>query len=239
MNIPDYEQWVAAGRPWHPCAPVEFLAAACRKHGVGYGILGDHRHETADPPEDHEPFSQTPWPNRQPYPFVFAIDIYTTDVRVARRMIAAKESGRLPCLKYMNFTNEHGQVEHISWQPAEAIHASSDAGHIHGSIRTDHVACSHAAGFDPFVDTTSVPPTQSEEIDVASWVTVQKGSKGGPASIAQGLLIGHGYTIGSKNGLPDGDFGDQSEASTVRFQRARGIKDDGIFGPVTVAEALH
>lgn len=88
---------------------------------------------------------------------------------------------------------------------------------------------------------TPVPPTpiQMGNVDMAQWRTVQRGSTGDQVRIAQGLLIGHGYAVGSVNGFPDGSFGPTTEASTKAFQQSRGIKVDGIFGPVTAGQALH
>lgn len=158
MTVTNYSQWSAAGKPWQAANPCLALANTCETHGVGYGIIGDQSHLTASTPEDHCPYSHTPWPGTQPYDFVNAVDLSTTDPAVARRIIAAKRSGRLPCLKYINWTDENGSCWHTSWEPNEATVPSTDRGHIHCSVRTDHTSCNHADGFDPFV---------AEEDDVA------------------------------------------------------------------------
>lgn len=152
MTVTNYAQWEADGAPWRAANPCLAIASACTAHGVGYGIIGDvATHLNVLFPEDHAPYSHTPWPGSQPYPFVLATDLYTTETQVAHNIIAAKLSGRLPCLKYINWTDEHGDCWHTSWQPTEVTVTSTDRGHIHCSIRTDHTVCNHATGFDPFV----------------------------------------------------------------------------------------
>ncbi|GAA5197680.1 hypothetical protein GCM10023322_69460 [Rugosimonospora acidiphila] len=154
-TVTTYQQWLADGSPWKPSNPSAALALACKAHGTVYGIIGDvTTHLKAKPPEDHCPYSATPWPVAQPYPYVLAIDIMTTSPVVAQRIIAAKRAGRLPCLKYINWTDADGRCWHTSWQASEATKTSTDTGHIHCSWRSDHVTCAHATGFDPFVNQT-------------------------------------------------------------------------------------
>ena len=151
--VTTYQQWLAGGSPWTASSPSLAIAAACKAHGVAYGIIGNvETHLKAQPPEDHCPYSATPWLGMQPYPYVLAVDLMTTDVRVAQRFIAAKRGGRLPCLKYINWTDAGSRCWHTSWQPTEVTHPSSDTGHIHCSWRADHATCNHAKGFDPFID---------------------------------------------------------------------------------------
>jgi hypothetical protein len=158
--VTNYPQWLADGSPWNASTPSLALAAAARTHRTAYGIIGDvETHLKAQPPEDHCPYSATPWPTTQPYPYVLAIDLMTTAPEVAQRLLAARRSGRLPCLKYINWTDAAGGCWHTSWQPAEATHASTDTGHIHCSWRSDHVTCDHATNFDPFIE-------QDPEVDM-------------------------------------------------------------------------
>jgi hypothetical protein len=149
--VATYQQWLAAGQPWRPSNPSSAMAAHCKAHGVAYGIIGAvDTHLDVSYPEDHAPYSRSPWPGPQPYPYVLAVDLMTVDPVVARRLIAAKRGGQLPCLKYINWTDANGNCWHTSWQPDEVTRASSDRGHIHCSWRTDHVLCYHAAAVDPF-----------------------------------------------------------------------------------------
>lgn len=236
MTVTDYTGWVADGQRWTASSPVTALAHAAAAHGVSFGIIGDHSHAVANPPEDHMPYSHTPWPGAQPYPYVLAIDLMTTNVAVANRIIAAKETGILPCLKYMNYTNAAGEVEHISWEPSENEHASSDAGHIHLSFRTDHVMCTHANGFDPFVDGSTGPtaPTMTGDDMLTHWPTIQQGSTGARVRVWQGILEGHGYVI-----TIDGDFGPDTDNKTRRFQTDKGITVDGQVGPQTLSMGIY
>jgi hypothetical protein len=160
MTVTTYQQWLGDGSPWRASAPAAAMAAYARAHGVGYGIIGAvDTHLDVSLPEDHAPYSHTPWPGVQPYPYVLAVDLYTTDPAVARRLIAAKRNGALPCLKYINWTDTNGQCWHTSWQPDEVTRTSTDRGHIHLSFRTDHTTCGHA-GFDPFIDGGDVEQTE-------------------------------------------------------------------------------
>lgn len=232
--VTTYAGWVADGKPWHPSNPAQAMANACERHGVTFGIIGNQDHLTADPPEDHTPYSHTPWPGAQPYPYVLAIDIMTTDPNVAQRIIAARESGAYPCVKYMNFTNAVGQVEHISWEPTESMVRSSDTGHIHLSFRTDHVLCGHT--FDPFISgpTPATPPMQMGDDMLTHWSSIQRGSNGSRVRVWQGLLKGHSYDVAI-----DGDFGPDTDAKTRRFQTDKGITVDGIVGPQSLSMAIY
>lgn len=71
------------------------------------------------------------------------------------------------------------------------------------------------------------------------WNTVRRGDKGTWVSRAQGLLLANGLAVGSRNGLPDGDFGPTTESSTRHLQQDHGITVDGVFGPHTLSVALY
>ena len=58
-----------------------------------------------------------------------------------------------------------------------------------------------------------------------------RGSRGETVRAAQLLLIGRGCSCG-KSGA-DGDFGPDTQAAALRFQRARGLAADGEIGPET------
>lgn len=231
MTVTDYAGWVADGQRWDASNPAQAMANACERHGITFGILGDHSHAVANPPEDHMPYSHTPWPGAQPYPYVLAIDLMTTDPGVAQRIIAAKQAGSFPCVKYMNFTNAAGQVEHISWEPNESEYHSSDTGHIHLSFRTDHVLCNHT--FDPFTVPTEPVTIIGDEM-LTHWTSIQQGSKGSRVSIWQGILKGHGYTLDV-----DGDFGPATNRVTRQFQTDKRITVDGVAGPQSLSMGIY
>ena len=63
--------------------------------------------------------------------------------------------------------------------------------------------------------------------------TLRRGDKGPYVKLAQTELIGKGFDCG-KTGA-DGDFGKNTEAAVKSFQKANGLKVDGIIGPQTWA----
>ncbi len=88
--------------------------------------------------------------------------------------------------------------------------------------------------------TTGQPtPPRGKDTILTHWQTVQAGSKGPFAKVAQGLLLAHGLSVGSKNGEPDGLFGPVSEKSTIQLQTMFHIKRDGVFGSQTLSVALY
>jgi hypothetical protein len=161
MAVTTYAGWVADGRPATPAQPIADMVAMFRAAGFTCGYAPDERHLRARPPEDHTPFSHTPWPGSQPYPRILALDLMPrvegdgkSLAPIAHRIIADKRAGRMAWVKYLNWTDEQGHVYHTKWQPDEVTTTSSDSGHLHISMRTDY-ATSHAAdGWNPFVATT-------------------------------------------------------------------------------------
>ncbi|MGP2435969.1 peptidoglycan-binding domain-containing protein [Streptomyces sp. JW3] len=61
--------------------------------------------------------------------------------------------------------------------------------------------------------------------------TISVGSTGNAVREAQCLLIFWGFSVGSTG--VDGQFGNNTRAGVVDFQRTCGISADGIVGPVT------
>lgn len=84
-----------------------------------------------------------------------------------------------------------------------------------------------------------VPPQPTGDDMTTHWNTVKRGSTGPAVKVAQGILIAHGLTVGSRTGLPDGDFGPTTEASTRSLQSTFGISVDGQFGPHTLSVGLY
>jgi len=166
MTVTTYAGWVADGKPAKPAQPIADMVAMFRRHGyAGTGYYPDDRHLRASPPEDHCPYSHTPWPGSQPYPSILALDFMPlvegdgkSLAPIARQIIADKRAGKAPWIKYLNWTDEQGHVWHTKWQPNEVTDASSDSGHIHISIRTDYVTSTAAAGWDPITGATMTDP---------------------------------------------------------------------------------
>lgn len=92
--------------------------------------------------------------------------------------------------------------------------------------------------------TNNVGPVFGGDGLVTHWVTVSQGSSGQAVRVAQGLLIARGYWVGSKDGLPDGQFGPACASSTRLLQSSYaathpGFPVDGIFGPRTACVAMY
>lgn len=180
MTVTTYLGWVNDGRPWKNCQPVNDFIATLRRHGYtgpGAGI-GDQSHLTANPPEDHCPYSHTPWPGTQPYPYVMAIDIMSGEgldiIDLGGRLFDDKSSlvpGTEP-LKYINWTDTDGNCFHDSWMPNHTRFNSTDRGHIHMSFRTDYVTSNRMAIYDPYGG--DVPLTDADAKLVADkvWATL-------------------------------------------------------------------
>jgi hypothetical protein len=60
------------------------------------------------------------------------------------------------------------------------------------------------------------------------------GMRGPLVQAWQNFLVGEGFDPGGANG----DFGDTTQAATAAFQRAQGLKDDGVVGQQTFARAM-
>jgi len=161
MAVTTYAGWVADGKPWDPAFPVDDLADCLRGYGYTVYILGNDDHAHALPPEDHMPYSHTPWPGRQPYPYVLACDIMPPPAgkglpslaQLGAQLHKDKQAGVPGALwiKYMNWepSGGNGPCYHDSWEPTFNRTRSTDRGHIHISGRTDFVTSHAAAGYDP------------------------------------------------------------------------------------------
>ena len=59
---------------------------------------------------------------------------------------------------------------------------------------------------------------------------LRRGSRGDAVAALQRMLVAAGFAVAA-----DGDFGPATEAAVRAFQRARGLGEDGIVGPATLA----
>lgn len=83
-------------------------------------------------------------------------------------------------------------------------------------------------------------PTWEDQL-VAQITTVKKGSTGQPVRNWQGVLVGYGHNLGTSGQFHDGidgTFGDITYSRTTEFQKAHGLKPDGVVGPLTWTAAL-
>lgn len=159
MIVTTYLGWARDAKPFKDCQPTLDLIATLRRYGyTGPGTgYPDERHQLADPPEDHTPYSHTPWPGAQPYPYGMAIDImpgHGIDVMDLGVRLVADRNRRIPGtepIKYINWTSPvTGQCWHSSWQPKFAQTPSTDRGHVHISFRTDFYTSKIMSQYDPF-----------------------------------------------------------------------------------------
>lgn len=79
-------------------------------------------------------------------------------------------------------------------------------------------------------------PTPQKDFIVTNWSTCYKGhATERQARTVQGLLLGWGYGVGSKDGKPDGSWGPVTDKSVRAFQKAHGLGVDGQVGPHTIS----
>ena len=84
-------------------------------------------------------------------------------------------------------------------------------------------------------------PTEDEEDPAPRFYELRlpylsRGATGEAVRAFQILLIGRGFACGPDGA--DGDFGANTESAARRFQRAHGLKADGIIGPDTASALL-
>ena len=202
MTVTTYQGWLADGKPFRNCVPLLNFIATLRLHGyTGPGSgLGDLSHLTASLPEDHCPYSHTPWPGAQPYPYILAIDIMPGQgldiIELGGRLFDDKSSnvaGTQP-IKYLNWTDSDGNVWHDSWMPNHTRFRSTDSGHIHMSFRTDLVTSTVMASYDPYGG-TDVTPEQATQLNAVFQGMYQGGGSWGDWVPASDVIAG------SNNGL--------------------------------------
>lgn len=122
------------------------------------------------------------------------------------------------------------------WAPGVAVRQVQNNVHVAGvAVDKDISAVSDWGQWAPGVPV--VPPTGGDSL-VTHWTTVKEGSSGQAVKNAQGLLIAHGYSVGSPGNQPDGSFGPMTDRSTRALQQAHGLSVDGEFGPHTASVAL-
>lgn len=218
MVVSNYDEWVADGSPWHAATPVESLAQVLKNYGYTVYILGDKRHLTANPPEDHTPYSHTPWPGSQPYPAVLAQDIMPGGAwnldELGAKIFADKQAGHpgLAGLKYMNWTDASGNCWHDKWTPDHQRSSSSDRGHIHLSWRTDYVNTN--TPYDPIAKVAQKGYVMDLSLNGLKLPTLHVGND--DSKMSGDHYVGRAQTL-------------------LNFVISAGLKVDGVYGPNTAA----
>lgn len=90
------------------------------------------------------------------------------------------------------------------------------------------------------VDLAAQEPQEGASLpkdDKILYPTIKRGNKGENVRILQQLLMERGYRL-PRYGA-DGDFGSETEAAVKAFQKANGLKVDGIAGPATWGKLLE
>lgn len=253
MTVTTYEGWLADGSPWHAAPCIAAARDTFSAHGYTVYTIGNHDHLTAEPPEDHTPYSHTPWPGSQPYPEVLALDIMPggpVDWRdLGVRIVGDKNAGKpgTEWIKYVNYTAPTGECIHASWEPHFVSTSSGDTGHIHISARTDLAGQADLHGWDPVAELLGQPsppdpfPPNETETAMQRWPRVWQGATGQRVRYVQALLNQHGASL-----TVDGAFGPLTDAAVRHFQSSHNVPNsvqpdgngDGVVGEFTLAALL-
>lgn len=105
------------------------------------------------------------------------------------------------------------------------------ARHIRGYAVPDYAAAADEA--DPV---QAEDPAQEDQAELEGLPVLEYGCRGWTVASAQGALIAHGFGCGPDGA--DGDFGFNTRAAAIRFQRSMGLEPDGKIGPLTWAALL-
>lgn len=184
MTTAAYDQWVAAGKPYTLCRPAHDLIVTLRTAGYTVYHYPDLAHLTADPPQDHTPYSATGWPVPSARWIGHAIDIMPAAglmplPQLAMRIIDAKNDGAPGAspVKYINWTDTAGKCWHYSWQPSFDGAPSTDRGHIHISFRSDMDESDviSRTGWNPLTGGTMTEITPHEVVNAIANGSTDKG----------------------------------------------------------------
>jgi hypothetical protein len=159
MASPKLAVWDKAGRPFKVAAPIVYVVNYCKRKAIpNLGTIGNTAHLTADPPEDHTPYSDTAWPKRLPLTvlvdgeryWVCAGDFANED-GLGDAILRDARAGLLPWLKYMNFAGR-------SYAYADGFKQSAPNSdqHLHLSTFDDADSLTYdCEGWDPLA---GIPP---------------------------------------------------------------------------------
>lgn len=172
-----HDDWKAAGRPYVLARPCKDLKTLLKAAGYVVYDYPDDRHQLADPPQDHTPYSATGWPIASARWVGHAIDVMPSGNLLplpvlARRIIAARDARRpgTEWIKYLNWTDEQGRCHHESWKSGIRVTSGSDdKGHLHISARSDYDASDTVSrsGWNPLED--KVDLDADKDFTVLKW----------------------------------------------------------------------
>jgi peptidoglycan hydrolase-like protein with peptidoglycan-binding domain len=78
---------------------------------------------------------------------------------------------------------------------------------------------------------TTTTPTTTTPTTIPEGVTLRRGDSGEEVRQVQAALVKLGYSTGGV----DGKFGPATAEAVLAFQKASGLKEDGIVGPATLS----
>jgi hypothetical protein len=83
----------------------------------------------------------------------------------------------------------------------------------------------------PTTTPTTTTPTTTTPTTIPEGVTLRRGDSGEEVRQVQAALVKLGYSTGGV----DGKFGPATAEAVLAFQKASGLKEDGIVGPATLS----
>jgi hypothetical protein len=206
MATSQYYAWVQDGRPLSPARPirdfVERMKVNFPRASNLFSWYADDSHYQATRPQDHTPYSYTPWPiSPQPYPYVTATDIMQRpDLGVDCFVLfpywlSEAKAGRMPWLKYMIWQAKIYDVRK-NWAAGTA---SDHYDHVHLSSRTDAIST-------PLGTWSVVPAGVGEDGNMYC----KYGDNNGNVSGLQSILAMLGFM---PNAAVDGKYGNQTASA--------------------------
>lgn len=150
-----------------------------------------------------------------------------------------------------------GDIMFYNWEAPATGDDSSDADHVgivekvsggvitiiegnySQSVKRRTIAVNHRyiRGYGvPKYDTETTTTTTTKGDYTMEMRNLKKGCKGEDVRALQILLIGRGYSCGGPGA--DGDFGSNTDAAVRKYQKAKGLTQDGIAGKNTMGSLL-
>lgn len=149
----------------------------------------------------------------------------------AKGKIKTIPKDKLVCV--FQYNSKNGKMKHTGLAyNGETVECQVGVQHKKQDSRWTHWALPKCVDPD-YVVPKEPKETETEDKPVKK-ATLKKGSKGDTVKALQKQLIALGYDVGKKGA--DGDFGSATLAAVKAFQKANGLKADGVVGESTWAK---
>lgn len=149
----------------------------------------------------------------------------------AKGKIKTIPKDKLVCV--FQYNSKNGKMKHTGLAyNGETVECQVGVQHKKLDSRWTHWALPKCVDPD-YVAPKEPKETETEDKPVKK-ATLKKGSKGDTVKALQKQLIALGYDVGKKGA--DGDFGSATLAAVKAFQKANGLKADGVVGESTWAK---